>query len=171
MQKKSKTKALSLLIILAMLASMCLVFASCGDGGGEEEVTVNFSIRIIGENDEVLFAINDIPITQVKPTVADATQYALVEIAELTCVLDGDGNIKKIANLETGTIVTPDYTPPEPETDEETGEELPTDPPPEPEGYFWEVTVNGSVPAKAEAQTELAEGDSIVWKWTLFIDS
>lgn len=163
MQKKSKTKVISILTIIAMLLSTCFIFASC-DSNKETTETLKYSITITGENDELLCNLTDIELTGSGLTITDATQNAC-EILELNFVVADDGLIEQIGNLKNG-IQNANQSD-EVETDEN-GEEVTTE---EVAGdyYFWEFSVNGTVlETGGPSTTKLKEGDKISWKWTIY---
>lgn len=171
MQKRSKNKIISILTVLIMLFSTCFILASCG-GDSAEDVTLKFNIQIYDDKGEIICNLTDTTVTGTDITISDATKAA-GEVIELEVVLDSDKTVSKIGNLTSLDTVVP-TTDEEEETDEtdETeateateAEEETT----EAQLYYWEVWVNGSADPVSPKQL-LQEGDSIVWKWVLWVD-
>lgn len=175
MQKRSKTKIISILTVLAMLLSTSFLLASCGDkeeGSGETQ-TLKYSIQITDNNGDIICNLTDREITGTDITISDATKEAC-EFLELDVVVDSDKTVSQIASLANGNLKDGSPTSAtaeegETETDEN-GEEVTTEKVQE-DIYYWEVWINDTAAAgkPVSAEKMLNDGDTITWKWVIWV--
>lgn len=168
MQKRSKNKIISIITVLAILLSVCFMFASCKNEGDKEEVTLKYSIKITDDKGDPICNLENIEITGTDISIADATKNAC-EILEIEVVVESDDTISQIGSLKNLTAVVASDETGEPETNEN-GEEVTTEET-EPDYYYWEVWVNDPTATKDPVSTKtlLKEGDVITWKWILWV--